>query len=56
VAATGGCPRAATALSRNHAKRLGPGWYASGDRLGVNELHGSQYWSLVQLTGLSRSY
>ena len=26
------------------------------DHLGVNELHGGQYWSLVQLTGLSRSY
>ena len=22
-----------------------------GDHLGVNELHGSQYWSLAQLTG-----
>jgi hypothetical protein len=27
-----------------------------GDHLGVNELHGSRYWSLVQLTGLLRSY
>ena len=27
-----------------------------GDLLGVNELHGSQYWSLAQLTGLLRSY
>ena len=26
------------------------------DHLGVNESHGSQYWSLVQLTGLLRSY
>jgi hypothetical protein len=27
-----------------------------GDLLGVNEWHGSQYWSLVQLMGLVRSY
>ena len=27
-----------------------------GDHLGVNEWHGSQYWSLVQLTGLLRSH
>jgi len=26
------------------------------DLLGVNELHGSQYWSLAQLTDLLRSY
>jgi len=35
------------------------GWLAAkmaGDLLGVNEWHGSQYWSLVQLTSLPRSY
>jgi hypothetical protein len=28
----------------------------TGDLLGVNELRGSQYWPLVQLTGLLRSH
>src|SRR6266516_8087626 len=31
-------------------------WHRTSDLLGVNELYESQYWSLVQLTGLLRSY
>ena len=49
-------PKRPVAWSQPAAELGGRYWDRTSDLLGVNELHGGRCWSLVQLTGLLRSY